>query len=152
MSRSFGLDARSGLEALDAAVARFGDDDLNEDLARDCALKAWHLCDHVFVALGVGSPFADLRALKDHVRKACPELGYLQDICIESKHGRISAYTPRIVNTRFQEGAFSHDFSRDFDVDRLEIELAGGRMVWFVDVAEGAVAYWSQFFLAHGIE
>ena len=27
-------------------MKRFGDDDLNEDLARDYACKAWHLCDH----------------------------------------------------------------------------------------------------------
>lgn len=151
MSRSFGLDATSALEALRDAVERFDDDDLNEDLARDCALKAWQLCDHVFVALGQGNPFPNLRALQDHVRAACPELGYLQDICIESKHGRISSYAPRIVEARFQEGAFSRDFSRDFDVCRLEIELPGGQAVWFIDVIERAVAYWSQFFKHRGL-
>ena len=151
MSRSFGLDAPSALEALRDAVERFDDDDLNEDLARDCALKAWQLCDHVFVALGQGNPFPNLRALQDHVRAACPELGYLQDICIESKHGRISSYAPRIVEARFQGGAFSRAFSRDFDVCRLEIELPGGQAVWFIDVIERAAAYWSQFFEDHGL-
>ena len=60
MTRSFSLDATSALEALRTTVKRFRDDDLNVDLARDCAYKAWHLCDHVSKALGPNSPFASL--------------------------------------------------------------------------------------------
>ena len=48
MTRSFGLDAPSALEALKTNMERIRGDDLNEDLARDCACKAWHLCEHVF--------------------------------------------------------------------------------------------------------
>ena len=63
-------------------------------------------------------------ALQEHVRGACPELAYLQDICIESKHAEITRYSPRIDEARFHGGTFSRDFSSDdFDASRLEIVL-----------------------------
>ena len=152
MNRSFGLDAPSLLEEFKGVVDNFKKDDLNGELARDCALKAWHLCDHVFTALANGSQFTTLRKLQDHVKQACPELAYLQDICIETKHAKITKYAPRIDETRSHGGAFSKDFSRDFDISRLEIELTGGQTVWFIDVVDCAVTFWSQFFVAHGIK
>ena len=151
MTRSFGLNATSALEALRAAVNKFRDDDLNEDLARECACKAWRLCDHVSQALGSNSPFASLRGLQDHTKRACPELAYLQDICIESKHAGITRNTPRIKGARHHGGAFSRGFSKGFDTSRLEIELLDGRTVFFDDVVSRAVDFWSNFFKRHGI-
>ena len=147
MSRSFGLDAPSALEALTNAVERFKEDDLNVDLARECAGKAWHLCDHAFKALGANSRFGTLRALQDHVREACPEVAYLQDICTESKHAQITRYTPRIDEARVHFGDFSReDFcSDDFDTSRLEIALPGGGKVSFNKVVDRVVEFWSDF-------
>ena len=154
MTRSFGLDASSALESLRTAVERFKEDGLNVDLARDCAGKAWHLCDHVFKALGRNSEFARLRELQDHVRAACPELFYLQDICTESKHAEITRYSPHIDEARGHIGDFSsEDFcSDDFDTSRLEIGLPSGRKVSFNDVADRAVEFWSTFLEARGID
>ena len=153
MTRSFGLDAPSALEALTIAVERFKRDELNADLARECAGKAWHLCDHAFKALGANSGFGKLRTLQEHVREACPELAYLQDICIESKHAQITMYTPRIDAARVHVGDFSgEDFSSaDFDTSRLEIVVRGGKAVSFNDVVDRAVEFWSDFMDAHGI-
>ena len=153
MSRSFGLDAPIALRAFKGAVERFKADLLNEDQARDCAVKAWQLCDHVFNALGPGSRFAKLPDLQKHVRASCPELGYLQDVCTETKHGRITRYTPRIVRARHRPGDFDpNDFSsEDFDTADLEIELPGGRTVLFGDAVDRALAFWSRFFEDHGL-
>ena len=153
MTRSFGLDAPSALEAFIGAVERFKDDDLDVDLARECAGKAWHLCDHAFKALGPNSGFGTLRALQDHVRAACPELAYLQDICIESKHAQITMYEPRIDEARVHVGDFSkEDFcSDDFDTSRLEIVLPSGRKVPFKRVVGRAVEFWSAFLKGGGI-
>ncbi len=145
MTRSFGLDAASALEALKNASERFKNDDLNEDLARDCAIKSWQLCDHVFNALSATSRFTTLRDLQDHVKHTCTELAYLQDICTESKHGKISRYTPRIAEARFHRGAFSRAFSRGFDTSCLEVQLPGGQAILFNDVVDRAVDFWSKF-------
>ena len=146
MTRSFGLDAASALEALKTASEKFKNDDLNKDLARDCAIKAWQLCDHVFNALGSTSRFATLRGLQDHVKHTCPELAYLRDICTASKHGESLRYAPQITEARFKGGAFSHGFSRGFDISRLEIELPDGQTMFFEDVIDRAVDFWSTFF------
>ena len=146
MIRSFGLDASSALEALKRAVEKFKDDDLNALLARECSNIAWHLCDHVFKALGSRSRFATLRDLQDHVKLTCPELAYLQDICTETKHGEITRYQPEIIEARHHSGAFSDAFSHDFDISRLEIKLRDGRTFLFNDVVDRAVAFWSKFF------
>ena len=153
MTRSFGLDACSALEALKISVERFKDDDLNEDLARECACKAWHLCDHVSKAFGPNSPFATLRELQENARDVCPELAYLQDICIESKHGEIKTYVAhsKVKEARHHRGAFSNAFSGAFDISRLEIELLDGQTVCFIDVVDRAVGFWLDFFEDHGI-
>ncbi len=153
MIRSFGLDAPTALRALEITVEKLKVDILNEDLARDCAIKAWHLCDHVFIALGPESPFPTLADLKSQVRAGCPELGYLQDVCTDAKHGRISRYAPRTLEARHRVGDFSPDdfSSADFHTSRLEIELPGGRTVLFSDAVDRAVVFWTQFFDDHGI-
>ena len=153
MTRSFGLDAPSALEALRTAAKRFKEDDVDADLARDCAGKAWHLCDHVFKALGPNSKFRDLKDLQHQVRAACPELAYLQDVCTESKHAEITKYPPSIDEARGHIGDFSkEDFcSDDFDTSRLEIRLPGGKTVLFNDAVERAVGFWSTFLECRGI-
>ena len=151
MTRSFGLDAASALKALQAASERLKNDDLNKDLARDCAIKAWQLCDHVFNSPGLTSRFATLGGLQDHVKHTCPELAYLQDICNESKHGEISRYPARIAEARFQGGAYSRAYSRAYDISRLEIELPSGQTIFFNDVVDRAVDFWSKFFDDNGI-
>ena len=152
MSRSFGLDASSALDALRDAVERFRQDDLNKDLARDCAIKAWHLCEHVFDEHAGNLPFANLHDFAQHVRSACPELGHLQVICNASKHGEGLRKTGQVKEARHHSGAFSRGFSRDFDVSRLEIELTDGKTVDFDDVIDSAVAFWSQFFSRYGFK
>ena len=152
MTRSFGLDAPSALEALKSTVDRFKNDDLNTDLARDCAIKAWHLCEHVFDALGSNLPFANLSDFQKYVRGACPQLAHLQIICNASKHGERLRNTGKIKEARVHGGAFSKAFSRGFDISRLEIELTGGKTVPFDDVVDRAVAFWSQFFAQNGLK
>ena len=153
MTRSFGLDAISALEALRTAVKCLNDDALNADLARECACKAWHLCDHAFKALEPNSPFASLQKLQERARGTCPALACLQDICIESKHAEITRHSPHIREARNHSGDFCReDFSsEDFDTARLEVELLDGRTVSFEDLVSQAVDFWSDFFESHAL-
>ena len=152
MTHSFGLDAPSALEAFKNAVEKFKDNELNQDLARDCAIKAWHLCDHVSKTLGPNSPFARLRRLQAHAKGTCPGLAYLQNICIESKHGKFTHHTPRIDGAKFQDGDFDPaDFGHDFDIPRLEV-LLEGQPILFNDIVVRAVEFWSKLFDDNGIK
>ena len=153
VNRSFGLDGPSALQAFRTAVEQFKRDELNQDLARDCAIKAWHLCDHAFKSDRVNSQFRNLKDLQAHVKRVCPELGYLQDICIESKHGEITRYEPQIDEARYHQGDFSRDDfdPDDFDVSRLVVEVPG-RTFSFNNVLERAVIFWSKFFEEYRIK
>ena len=154
MSRSFDLDALSAFNALKSASERLKDDGLNEDLARDISIKAWHLCEHVLLALGPDSQFSDLSEFRTHIRRLCPDLAYLEDICIESKHGEITKNTPKIKEARFHTGDFSgDDFDHnDFDVSCLEIELPDGRVIPFNKIVDNVLEFWSEFFKNHWVK
>ena len=151
MTLSFGLDVLSAFEDLERALDKLKHDDLNKDLARECACKAWHLSDHVFNELGAAAGFKDLLKFQEHIRSDCRELAYLQDICIASKHGKITRYSPRIIEACEHEGDFCpRDFSRDFDISHLQLKLHDGETLFFIDVADRAVAFWSLFLAEHG--
>ena len=153
MSLSFGLTASSALQELRDAVSTFRQDELNETLARECALKAWHLCDHFFDECGTKSSFANLKSLKRHVKQACPELGYLQAICNASKHGRNTKPSQGVTDTNKLDGDFCReDFDpHDFNVPRLEITLSDGQKLLFDDVLYCAMSFWVRFFRNHGL-
>ena len=130
-------------------------DSLNTDIARTCALQAWHLSEHVFYALPLErSPYC-LRNFKKYIKRECPELSYMQDICNATKHAKILSYNPHTRATRIQKnGDFHHDDfdPHDFDTPRLEVELHNGQLILFIDVADAAVDFWSSFFDKYGIE
>lgn len=153
MTLSFGLTASSALQELSANADIFKRDELNEALARECAQKAWHLCEHFFNEAGPASGFKELSSLRRHVLKVCPNLIYLRDICIASKHGKITRHTPTIGEARYRGGSFCReDFDpHDFDVPRLEITLPDGKKLLFDDVLESVVVFWTKFFSANGI-
>ncbi len=148
MTRTFGLNARRGLESLKNTAEMLRADTLDEDLALVFSNKAWHLCDHVFEALASNSQFSKLQDLQAHVRNHCPELAYLQDICTESKHAKINRYEPSVESATHHKGDFClKDFdSRDFDTSRLEIKLYNGLTIPYIDAVNRAVDFWSKFF------
>ena len=154
MTLTFGLDAPSRLAALESAVERFRADNLNKDLAGDCALKAWHLHEHLFHAADTNFPFAKLDDFRHHLKVACPDLAHLQVICNAAKHGEVLRRTGEIVDTYEHQGDFDrNDFSpADFDTDCLEIVLTDGKKVSFDDVLDRVLTFWWQFSRDHGFE
>ena len=153
MSLSFDLTASSALQALRDAADTYKRGELNAERARECAQKAWHLCDHFFHEAGPTSGFPDLRSLQDNVKRACPELGYLQDICVASKHARIMKYKPSVADTHKLDGDFCReDFdAHDFSVPRLEVTLSDGHQLLFDDLLDCAVSFWTHFFRRYGL-
>ena len=151
MSLSFGLNASSALEALRDAFDKFKQESSNADLARDCAIKAWHLSDLVFDERLSCRCFRTLKEFQEHVCIACPELAYLRVICNASKHGDHLRKAEPVSSAEVHHGDFSRAFSRDFDTSRLIICLEDGTKVDFEDAMEGAVAYWSEFFFRKGL-
>ena len=154
MTLTFGLNAPSRLAALRDAVERFEADYLNKDLAGDCAIKAWHLAEHVFQERKSSLPFEKDEDFRSYVIEACPDLAHLRVICDAAKHGDVIKQTGEVADTREHRGGFdrNHFHPADFDTDCLQIVLTDGKEVSFDDALDSALRFWSQFFEDHGIE
>jgi hypothetical protein len=143
MPNTFGIKtAQDHLELLEQTVQSFRSDDLNEGLALQCSCIAWQHCDWLFHDHGDVLGYHNLRALQDAMKRACRELAYMQDICIETKHATITRYTPTIDRAEYHGGAFSREFSRDFDISRLQIVVGSNPPIWFSDAVEAVLHHW----------
>ena len=95
------------------------------------------------------------------MRKTIPfdfrsEIGALRCRCNHSElqmrlpwHGEKLRHTRGVRRACRRGSAFSQDFSRAFDISRLEIELDDDTTIDFEDAMEAAVAYWVGFFFRH---
>lgn len=65
MSQAFGIDEPiPALNDFQEKVRQFQSDALNKELACDCAIAAWHICDIVFVKTSIKSAFRSLTAFQ----------------------------------------------------------------------------------------
>lgn len=71
----------------------------------------------------------------------------MRDIATGSKHR--GAEDADVAETRQHTGAFSDEFSRAFDISRLEVANTDGVTTYFDQVLEKVVRYWDGFFDDH---
>ena len=146
-TRNFGLDSTTLLQELLDAQSKLESDPLNESLARDCALKSWHMCEHAYRLSHIQSKYTSLHDLQHHAKSKCPELSYMQDICNATKHVQITKYEPSIRSAELSDGDFcSGDWDlKDFDVGILKIITSDSKELDFVDALDSVVQFWRSF-------
>jgi len=111
------------------------------------AMLGWSLCDWVYNEFPVvSSKHPKKKDFQAFVKSQCAAMGYLQDIANGTKHRSITMYTPIVVSADKHGGAFSSDFSREFDVSRLKMTLVDGTTIFFDNEASIARDYWRQYF------
>ncbi|WP_415890989.1 hypothetical protein ACMXYV_06770 [Neptuniibacter sp. SY11_33] len=145
MEFSFGINSFDEYWAsTNRKVESFLADDLNEELAIECASKIWHLCDWYYEENKAALKYKQLSDLQGEVGNACSSLRVMRDICNGSKHGSLEkTRTPVIRKTQKHKGAFSSGFSQGFDVSVLEIQLTDGTEVCFIEAVQQAIEYWN---------
>jgi len=148
-TRNFGLDSTTLLQSLEEGWEQLNTDPLNKQIARQCAINAWHMCDQLQVQTDKKQQFRNLRELQDHVKTVCPELAYMQDICIESKHAQITRHPPSILSAELYKGDFCPlDFDRkDWNVSRLKITTSDNNEVDFLDALGCVIQFWRTYTL-----
>ena len=157
MSATFYANSRDLLLSLHRKVAALQASPLNPDLAFDCAVRAWALCDWVHKEFGAQLGFASgrngLRDLQNVVKREREELVFLQDVANGSKHMTITDYPPQINEAKVHKGVFDPNvFSSAFDIARLVlVERATQKTHSFQDVAVAAAKYWDDFFTKHNL-
>lgn len=113
--------------------------------AINCALTAWHLTDWIynqFPNLG----FSSLYKFQENIKVQCPSLQIMHDISNGSKHYTLTKHQPEIKNTEHHRGSFSNDFSRDFDISSLDIEMKSGQKLFFEDEILKVIEFWRNYF------
>ncbi len=90
--------------------------------------------------------FKKKREFQDYLKLECPSFAYMQDIANGSKHRGITMYTPAVKETQSYKGSFSSDFSKDFDISSLRIELEDNKFVYFDDELDKVDSFLVGFF------
>lgn len=124
-------------------VEQYLADDLNEELAINCANKLWHLCDWYYkenekqLNLNQLSDFQGICGVEN------TNIRVMRDICNGSKHGTIEKTRNPMIRRAFKNnGGFSSGFSRGFDVSALEVELEDGTVVYFDNAVKDVFSFW----------
>jgi len=126
-------------------------DTTNSRTALNCSMTAWHLIEWIYdeFSYNTSSNFTKISSFQEHLKSLCPSLKIMQDLTNGTKHSKLTKYKPHVKEARLHEGDFSSDFSRDFDITTLEIELNDGTKKYFEDEARLVVDFWTNFLKAN---
>lgn len=146
---SFGIkSSKDFFQKLQDDYSDFCKDKTSSRIALNCAMTSWHLTEWIYHEYNTQliSTFPEIYAFQAQIKKMCPSLRILHDIANGTKHYLLTKHVPVIKETNLHQGAFSNDFSRDFDISTLDIELKDGSKIYFEDEIEKAVLFWKEYF------
>ena len=125
----------------------FQTDRTSTRVALNCAMTAWHLTDWVYNEFNgqLISQFRTLASYQQELKQQCPSLQIMHDLTNGTKHYFLTRHRPVIKETKLHKGSFSSDFSRDFDISTLDIELNDGTKIYFEDEIENAISFWKNY-------
>lgn len=75
------------------------------------------------------------------------EMDIIRDVCDGTKHLKLSRPPHlQVSDSVVRQGAFSKDFSRAFDIGGLQLTLHDGSKVYFDNIADKVLKFWSDYF------
>ena len=137
-------DSKDKLKLLEEDFRRLMEEPLNITLAEQTCSGAWHLADWVFAEKKVDNPDLTLDAFRTQLYEDCPEFKILHDLVNSFKHKNLSRPKVQITETKKKRGDFSNDFSKDFDVSRLEVHFKDQPKIDLDDLVRVAIDYWNR--------
>ncbi len=115
---------------------------LNIPLAEKACLDAWHLSDWVFAEECPKRTKAEMEQFRFNLFRDCPEMKILHDLSNTFKHKFLDRPKATINLTNVHRGDFSYEFSKDFNVSRLEVQY-GASKIDIDNLVEIAIHYWA---------
>lgn len=113
--------------------------------AINAAMTAWHLVEWIYFEFDFKTNFPKISDFKREIKLKCPKLQIMHDITNGSKHFQITNYPPKVTETKLHEGAFSDDFSRDYDISRLQV-VYNNKTFDFINEIENVRDFWVEYF------
>lgn len=125
----------------------FCKDKTSARVALNCAMTAWHLTEWSYNEFNpqISSQFPTLASYQQELKRQCSSLQIMHDLANGTKHYLLTRHQPVVKETKLHKGAFSSDFSRDFDISTLDIELNDGTKIYFEDEIEIAITFWQGY-------
>ncbi len=124
----------------------FINDDLSVQKAKRLAISSWHLVDWTFEEYKPVHNYNNIGEYRKSLFFDCPSLKIMHDIATTTKHKLLSRPKADIKNTKEHQGAFSSDFSFDFDISYLELEKNDGTILSFREESEKVKMFWDNYF------
>lgn len=163
---SFGI--ISSRQFFEKMLAEFDDFDKNPISGRfaiNCAINSWHLTDWTFNEYFKNdSKYCDkekektkkgklycliipgLRIYQDELKKKCPELKYMEEICNGSKHCILRNCEIKDKTIIHKGGYNALQYNRKhYDADRLQIIDKKNNKLNFEDLFEKTVLFWRDY-------
>lgn len=139
---SFGIkNAQDLFSKLVTDYQSFAQDRTASGAAINFAITAYHLYEWTLKEID-GQAKLDLETKRKSVQL---EFQIIRDIANGSKHKTLT-YDPKLKNTDSHDGAFSDDFSDEFDVSGLLVELNDGREFYFHSIADKIYEFWTAYY------
>ena len=113
--------------------------------AINAAMTAWHLVDWVYNEFNFNSTFPNFSDFKIYIKSRCPKLQIMNDIATGSKHFQINSYPPKVQETKLHEGAYSDEYSREYDISTLQV-VVNNETYNFIDELENVRDFWKEYF------
>lgn len=125
----------------------FCKDKTSSRVALNCAMTAWHLTEWSYNEFNqqISSQFSTLASYQQGLKRQCSSLQIMHDLANGTKHYLLTRHQPVVKETNLHQGGFSSDFSRDFDISTLDIELNDGTKIYFEDEIETSINFWRQY-------
>ncbi len=156
---NFSFDIRTPadlLKKLHEEYQEFLNNPVSSRHAVNCAVTAWHLIEWVWAShkqkmMTLSQSIKKEADFKQYISLRCPEIETMQAIANGTKHFKVDKRSggSNVKAARIHRGGFSQEFSREFDISLLEIELADGSTLVFDDTIKTVVEFWDSFFQTH---
>lgn len=146
-SLTFGVDtARDKYQEFLEEYGEYKDDVTSIIKATNLSTSAWHLIDWTFEDYKSIHNLDKIVDYRETLYPTCPSLKIMHDLANAKKHKNLDRPKARLKGTKKHKGDFSRDFSFDFDITYLEIELENGTKLDFEKEIDKVKSFWDNYF------
>ncbi|MFC2138619.1 hypothetical protein ACFLTE_10620 [Bacteroidota bacterium] len=154
----FSFNIKNSKDFFAKLLADYDDYKANKTISRtalNCAMTAWHLIDWIYYEFGYNTSgqFNKISDFQEFFKLKCPSMQIMHDLTNGTKHYLLTRHQPKIKKTDLHKGSYSNDYSRDYDISTLNIEMNDGVKKYFEDEIEIVVNFWIEYlYINHNIK
>jgi hypothetical protein len=115
--------------------------------ASNLATTSWHLIDWAFEDFKLVHNLQNIGEFRETLYPSCPSLKIMHDLANASKHKNLDRPKANLKNTERHIGAFSREFSKEFDTTYLVIELMDDTKLDFEEEIGKVKIFWDKYFI-----